>query len=274
MGFIAVECLLDPRLDCYRDLPNAKVSQESDDFIAESRTVVKRLLKTALEIKSIVCSEKSQHELTDVATRRPEIPIFVVPYQRLKDLIGFKLHRGMLACARRPKFPSVASLVKTAAPTNTIVICPQIADPVNLAGVIRNCAAFGVGGLIIGAQSCVPYSRRVVRVSMGTIFHLPVRVTDDLTTDLRTLHRDFRYTTVGTVLAADAISIVTAERPCRLALLFGSEKDGIDEQWMSLCDQKVTLPMRQGTDSLNVATATGVFLYHYTHVAQNVPASD
>ena len=274
MGFIAVECLLDPRLDAYRDLPNAKVSQESDDFIAESRTVVQRLLKTPLEIKSIVCSEKSKHELTDVAAQRPEIPIFVVPYQRLKDLIGFKLHRGMLACAGRPKSPSVASLVETSAPTDTIVICPQIADPVNLAGVIRNCAAFGAGGLIIGAHSCMPYSRRVVRVSMGTIFHLPIRVTGDLATDLRALHSEFRYTTVGTVLTSDAIPIVTAERPRRLAILFGSENDGIDEQWISLCDQKVTLPMRKGTDSLNVATATGVFLYHYTHVARNVAASD
>lgn len=270
MGFVEIQDLNDARLDAYRDLPGKKAEPDASYFIAESRFVVRRLLASELATESILCSERSRHEFQDVVIARPEIPIFVVAYDRLQQIIGFKLHRGVLACGRRPPNLTVSDVVANDSQSQPlVVVCPQIADPANLAGVIRNCAAFGVRGLIVGRKSCAPYSRRVVRVSMGTLFRLRLSVSDNLQADLHALHEQFGYHRVATVLDPTADSIDGAHRPAKLALLLGGEGAGLDPTWVGISDQRVTLPMQHGTDSLNLATAAAVFLYHYCHVANS-----
>jgi tRNA G18 (ribose-2'-O)-methylase SpoU len=201
------------------------------------------------------------------------LPVYVVPHQWLREIIGFDFHRGVLACGLRPDNPELTELVaRTAAESPTgverlLVVCPHILDPTNLAGVVRNCTAFGANGLLLGPHCADAYSRRVVRVSMGTVFQLPVRTAGDLTADLIWLGQQ-RYHRVASVLDAAATVLTDARRTSRLALLFGSEGHGLERESIALCDEMVTLPMRLNTDSLNVATASGVFLYHYTQVAK------
>jgi tRNA G18 (ribose-2'-O)-methylase SpoU len=145
------------------------------------------------------------------------------------------------------------------------VVCPLITNVQNLGSLIRIAAAFGANAMILGEQCCDPFFRQSVRVSMGTVFKLPIRRSDDLPYDLQRLAKA-RFERVATVLSPDAQPLATARRTEKLALLLGGEADGLEESFVALCDRRVTIPMRHGTDSLNVAVAAGIFLYHFVDV--------
>jgi tRNA G18 (ribose-2'-O)-methylase SpoU len=270
MGFVEIDDVNDDRLTVYRDLPRVNFARPPDRFIAEGRHLVQRLLASPLVTESILCSERHRNELRRLTAST--LPIYIVPHGLLSEIVGFRFHRGMLACGQRPTNPPLRQLVE--APQRggersgqLLVVCPQIVDPTNLAGVVRNCSAFGVDGLLLGRQCADVFSRRVARVSMGTIFQLRVRVADDLSADLRSLHDQYGYHRMATVLDAAAAPLPRARCPSRLALIFGSEGNGLDDAWIEQSDQQITLPMELNTDSLNVATAAGVFLYHFIYVA-------
>jgi tRNA G18 (ribose-2'-O)-methylase SpoU len=146
----------------------------------------------------------------------------------------------------------------------TLVIGSGIQDPDNVGSIVRSCAAFGVAALILGPGCADPFSRRALRVSMGNAFQLPIMPTSELTTVLRELRTDWNVEIAATVLDGDAEPLESVNRSERFALLFGSEGFGLEADLVAQCDRKVTLPMRLNTDSLNVAVAAGVFLYHFT----------
>jgi tRNA G18 (ribose-2'-O)-methylase SpoU len=266
MAFIEIREVSDPRLAVYRDLNRVNLTRSSGRFVVESRWLVQRLLASSLTTESILCSERLRDELEYLASS--ELPVYVVPPELTNQIVGFNFHRGMLACGLRPSNATLGELVGPPSLPRWIVVCPQIVDPTNLAGVIRNCAAFGVDGLLLGPHCADVYSRRVTRVSMGTVFQLPVRIADDLQAELHALSDPWGFHRVATVLDPRATPLPLAQRLPRLALFFGSEGHGLEERWLMLSDQRVTLAMQRNTDSLNVATATGVFLYHYAQIAQ------
>jgi tRNA G18 (ribose-2'-O)-methylase SpoU len=265
MAFVEINDPHDARLSVYRNLNQANLTRQSGRFIAESRMLVQRLLKSGVAAESILCSERCRPELESLATAA--LPVYVVPHPLVSQIVGFQFHRGVLACGLRPANSQLGDLLGRSQGPRLIVVCPQIVDPTNLAGVVRNCAAFGVDGLLLGPHCADVFSRRVVRVSMGTAFTLPIRVADDLSAELRALNQQYGCHRAAAVLSATATPLFLARRPPRLAILFGSEGHGLDARWMAMCDEQVTLPMGRHTDSLNLATATGVFLYHFTHVA-------
>jgi tRNA G18 (ribose-2'-O)-methylase SpoU len=269
MSFVQISDPDDPRLLVYRDLNHANLTRHSGRFIAEGRLLVHRLLGSCVATESILCSERCRRELDFLAAS--SLPVYLVPQALISQITGFNFHRGMLACGLRPANAELSVVAGSAPGERLIVVCPQIVDPSNLAGVVRNCAAFGVDGLLLGPHCADVYSRRVVRVSMGTVFTLTIRVSDDLATELHALNDRYGCQRVAAVLNAGAVPLPEARRPARLALLFGSEGHGLDPCWVAMCDQQVTLPMKHNTDSLNLATSTGVFLYHFTHVA---PSTD
>jgi len=136
-------------------------------------------------------------------------------------------------------------------------------DPTNLGSVIRTAAAFGCTGLVLGSQCADPFSRRVLRVSMGAVLQLPMVESRNLAADLQSLHQA-GFTLAATVIDNAAEPLDTFQRPAKLALLLGSEGHGLTPQWLALCDRRITIPMQLGIDSLNVAAACAVFLYHCT----------
>lgn len=265
MPFISIDDLQDTRLEIYRDLPKRAQTRWPDRFIVESRLVVGRALESDLQVLSVLCSEREQPRLERAAERWPALPIYVVPADLVSQLVGYKLHRGQLACAKRPIDATVADW--QAGNASLVVVCPHVTDPVNLAGVIRNCAAFGADGLLLSRKSADPFTRRCVRVSMGTVFRQSIRVSDDLAADLAQL-RAAGFQLYGTVLRETAERLATTKRPPKLALLFGSEGPGLEQQWVDACDRQLTIPMRRDTDSLNLATSTGIALYHFTELSR------
>ncbi|GAG28878.1 unnamed protein product, partial [marine sediment metagenome] len=214
--------------------------------------------------ESILSVNRHADELPASAIQ--DIPVYVVDPSLVSQIVGYKFHSGMLACGRRPASLDLNALVGDRT-QSTIAVCPVISDPVNLGGIVRTCCALGVNGLMLGTSGTDPYSRRVVRVSMGSVFKLPIRVSPSLASDLRQLERQHGVQLIATVTHEDAQSLPQADRGKRIAVLFGGEDSGLDDQWTSLCNERVTLPMQRETDSLNVVVATGIILHHFLTVA-------
>lgn len=271
---VDIDQLDDPRLDPYRQLHQTNLTRHSGRFIAESPLLVQRLLASALHVESILVGRRYLPQIepwlrpsdtpTDFSQTTPTI--LVVPDDAISQIVGFQFHRGVLACGLRPPNPDLQAFIEPG--DSMLVVCPQIVDPTNLASVIRNASALGASGLLLGPSTADPYSRRVARVSMGTLFTLPLRIADNLSDDLEQLARTHGFTRVATVLDPRAVPLTSATRPRRLALLFGSEGHGLDALTLQHCDERVTLAMHRQTDSLNVGTSTGIFLYHYAYVAE------
>ncbi|MBW8884791.1 MAG: RNA methyltransferase, partial [Planctomycetia bacterium] len=144
----------------------------------------------------------------------------------------------------------------------TLVVCPDVQDPTNLGSIIRSTAAFGCDALVLGSKCADPFSRRVLRVSMGAALHLPIIESANLAADVQRLI-DADCELIAAVLDQTAEPLAAVRRNPRMALLLGSEGHGLSEEWLQLAHRRVTIPMQLGIDSLNVAIAAAVLLYHF-----------
>ncbi len=191
MPFIRIERLDDPRLDIYRNLRQKNLIRQSGCFIAEGRRVVERLLESPYEVQSLLLSEKRVDALAGRLDEK--IDLFVLAQQEASRLIGFRFHNGVLACAKRLENPSLESMIQHSSDRSPILVCcPKITDPDNLGSLIRLGAGFGVQGIVLGTGSVDPYIRRVIRVSMGTFFNVPIRMDNNLFNELKSLREQNR----------------------------------------------------------------------------------
>lgn len=263
MAVIEVDNLDDPRLWPYRNLKDRELARQGDRFIAEGRHVALRLLSSSYAVESVLCGHKRVEAMS--AHVPADVPMYVAPDAVVDAVVGYRFHSGVLAVGVRPPPMPLATWFRPwrDRPRLTLVVCPHTRNCDNLGSIIRNAAALGADGILLGEECTDPFWRRTIRVSMGTIFHLPLRVSSDLAADLAALRADYGLTLVATVLDADATPLPSARRPLRLALMLGSEDQGLGDRWERLADQRLTLPMHHGTDSLNVAVAAAVFLYHF-----------
>src|SRR5439155_23450751 len=214
---VPVSTIDDPRLAPYRELNQRNLTRQSGLFIAEGEKVVERLIESRFLAASILA------EPDYAAKYEPRVPanvpIYVASRDLLQDTIGFHFHRGILACGRRRPVISVEpTLAHLNAATSTIVICPDVQDPTNLGSVIRSAAAFGCAAVVFGSQCADPFSRRVLRVSMGAALTLPIVESHDLAADLSRL-ADAKFELVAAVVDQAAEPLSTAQRGQRLALL-------------------------------------------------------
>jgi tRNA G18 (ribose-2'-O)-methylase SpoU len=262
MPRIPIDTLDDPRVAVYRDLTKTNLTRWSGVFIAEGHRVVRRLIESDFEIESMLIGD---HREASVSDWLPEhVDTYVMPRALAQDLLGYNFHAGVLACGRRKPSPLIADMKFGSATNATIVVLPNVHDPENLGAIIRISAAFGASALLLGPGCADPFSRRVLRVSMGTALSLPIVESADLRRDLAHLRESAGFELAAAVLDDDSQSLATARRQGNLALLLGNEAHGLDAEWIALCDRKLTIPMQGGTDSLNVAVATAVFLFQLT----------
>jgi tRNA G18 (ribose-2'-O)-methylase SpoU len=175
-----------------------------------------------------------------------------------------------MAVGMRPRPPALEQVVLgrgRGAPLS-LLICPEIANTENLGGLIRIAACFGANAVVLGERSCDPFFRQSVRVSMGTVFSLPIVRSDDIVRDLRWLgSREADLELIASVLDDRAQELSSINRPPRFALLVGNEAQGLVPEHVALCNRCATIPMSLGADSLNVMVATGILLYHLTRRA-------
>ncbi len=256
---IRVESLDDPRLAPYRNLPERTLRGESI-FITEGWLVTERLLKSQYETESVLLSEDCADRFIDQIPA--SIPVYVGCRELLYQVVGYQFHQGVLAVGKRRILPSVKDALPPPERPGPLllVICPQITKPDNI-GLVFRAAAFGVDAVILGERCAEPFSRRILRVSMGAVLHLPLAKTRNLRTELEALRREWRVELVATVLDPTAVALPDFTPPERAGLLLGHETEGLSEGWEDLCDHRVTIPMSPLVDSLNLGVAAGVFLY-------------
>lgn len=259
----------EPCLAPYQNLRDRTLRGENL-FIAEGDLVVERLLKSRYQTESLLIADRALERVQPLLEKyvSEEIPIYVVPFDGINDLLGFPFHQGVMAIGKREEVWTLSDLLPLDSPEKQrnsrrriIVVLPDITKPDNIGVVFRNCAALGADGILLGPQACDPLSRRGLRVSMGGVFQLPWMKTDNLNRDLDILRTQFQYECYGTVLSDNAVELKDVHWKNRIALCFGNEYDGLKPETLAHCDLQVTIPMACGVDSLNLGVSSGIFLY-------------
>lgn len=258
MPVIPVTSLEDERLKAYASLTEAqlrnRLEPEMGLFIAESPKVIRLALKAGNLPVSFLMEEKHvQGDARDILEQHPDVPVFTGERRILEQLTGYKLTRGVLSAMRRPRQPSIEALCDGA---TRLAVIQGVTDTTNIGAIFRSAAALEMDAVLLTRDSCDPLNRRAVRVSMGTIFQVPWGWVDDPVRDLR----DRGFKTVALALSDDSVSIddeVLSKEP-RLALILGTEGDGLPRETIQGADYVARIPMRAGVDSLNVAAASAV----------------
>jgi tRNA G18 (ribose-2'-O)-methylase SpoU len=262
MTRIPVCDLDDPRLAVYRSLKATNQTRRLGQFVVEGEKLVRRLLVSRFPTVSVLVAD---HHEPRLKTQVPEgVPTYVVPHELVETLVGFPFHRGVLGCGQRLPWPPLADIVGDRERVLTLVVCPELSNPENLGAIARIGDSFGIDGILAGAACPDPFSRRVLRVSMGSILRLPVVVSERLDEHLRRLANEDQVEVWAAVTDPAAVPFDRVGRPHRLALVLGEENRGIDAQWTARCHEAITIPMRPGAGSLNVAVAAGILLQRLT----------
>ncbi len=258
---ICVEDINQESLLPYRTLRQPEENFKKGIVVAEGEKVVARLLQSSFTILScLMTPEWLKGYESQLQKRKELIPVYIAQKEMLEKIVGFHLHQGIMALARVPAILTFEELVESARPPHLLVALDGLTNAENIGIIVRNAAAFGVHGIIVGETSCSPYLRRAVRNSMGAIFQLPVYHSEELATTLRCLKEDCGFSLIAAHPHAHDVLYETRFPP-NICLVFGSEGDGISEKVLGICDKHVALPMFNNVDSLNVANATAVFLY-------------
>lgn len=264
-GVTWIDSTDDPRLADYVGLTDVALRRRSEPerglYIAESEKVIRRALAAGHRPRSFLMGERWLVDLADVvaAASRDGIPVFVGESPVLEALTGFHLHRGALAAMQRPTLPTVAEVVTDA---RRVLVLEDIVDHTNVGAAVRAGAALGVDAILVTPRCADPLYRRAIRVSMGTVFQVPWTRIDPWPAGVRVL-RDLGFMVAAFALDDDAMTLdaLAADPPARLALVVGTEGDGLARHTVSACDLTVRIPMAAGVDSLNVASAAAVALW-------------
>lgn len=255
-----IDTLNDSRLDIFRNLKTRNAVRDARLFVAEGATVVERMLRSPLEVDSVLVSDRKF--ATCESFLRSDVRVFRLRSELADELVGFNFHCGVMASAVRPAVPDPDEWIP-AKGSSLIIAADCVVDPENVGALIRIASAFGAHGVIFGKGSADPFSRRVLRVSMGNVLFMPIVETDDLPSMLSDLSGPRRFQVCGTVLDRHADSLDAFRFSERTVLVFGNEYDGISDEVQRVLTNRLTISMLNGTDSLNVAISAGIFCYQY-----------
>ncbi len=270
-NFIHIDSLDIPELQPYRTLRRAVEHVKQGIFVAEGEKVVKRLLKSDLKIISLLLTEKWLSEISDLIESKPfdDVKIFTAEKRLLDTIVGFGLHQGIMAVGKIPIAPSISEITQKYNPPYFFVAVDGLTNSDNLGVIVRNCAAFGVSALIVGETSSSPFLRRSVRMSMGAVFELPAIHTKNLSDTLKELSDKFNVRCIAADAHRNEIKIEDTNYDGNICIVFGSEGFGIRNQVLDACSEFVTIPNSDRVDSLNVASASAIFLWEVNRRIQH-----
>lgn len=255
-----------PELAPYRTLKLQAEQRQQGIFVVESEKVTRRLLGSKLEVVSVILPETLLPDFEQALNARPDVvKVYCAPKAVLETLTGYFMYQGILGIGRMPVQPTVAELLgkKDDAARSSLplllVAADGIANSQNMGVLVRNAAGFSADGLLVAENSCSPFLRRAVSASMGTIFEFPA-VDVSLAETLKVLRtRGVRCVAAHPHVNEKIISETDFTGDC--CVVFGSEGQGIRSEILELCDEAVMIPMAASVDSLNVGSASAVFLY-------------
>ena len=255
-----------PELDVYARLTEAQLLNRFEPakgmFIAESPKVIHRALDAGCQPVSLLMERKDiEGSAAEIIARCPEIPVFTADEDLLCNLTGYHLTRGVLCAMRRPKLPTVEQICQSA---RRVVVLENVQNPTNVGAIFRSAAALGMDAVLLTPGCSNPLYRRSARVSMGTVFQIPWTFIGSDINDWphpgMDQLKEMGFKTVSMALRDDSYSIddPLLRQEEKLAILMGSEGDGLADETLASCDFTVKIPMYHGVDSLNVAAASAV----------------
>ncbi|WP_392542058.1 TrmH family RNA methyltransferase [Oryzobacter telluris] len=252
----------DPRLTDYVGLTDVALRRRTEPerglYVAESEKVIRRALAAGHRPRSYLMGERWLTDLADVvaAAEADGVPVFVGEPDVIEALTGFHLHRGALAAMQRPELPSLEAVLASA---RRVLVLEDIVDHTNVGAVFRSAAALSVDAVLVTPRCADPFYRRSIRVSMGTVFQVPWTRIDPWPGGVERL-RELGFTTAALALTDESVGLdeLAASPPERLALVLGTEGDGLSRRTLAAVDLTVRIPMAGGVDSLNVAAAGAV----------------
>lgn len=255
-----------PELDVYARLPEVQLLRYYEPqpglFIAESPKVIERALDAGYEPVSLLMEERHiETEGSKVIPKCGDIPVYTAEFEVLTRLTGFKLTRGMLGVMRRKRLPDIR---QTIAEKRRIAILENVVNPTNVGAIFRSAAALGMEAVLLTAGCSDPLYRRASRVSMGTVFQVPWTMMDAKSCiwpqAAMAILKEEGFKTAAMALKEDTVSIDAPElfKEDKLAVILGTEGDGLADSTIADCDYTVKIPMMHGVDSLNVAAASAV----------------
>ncbi len=251
----------DARVRDYRGLTDVelrrRVEPEHGMFLAEGEKVIRRAVAAGYRVRSMLLTEKWLPPLADVVAAT-DAPALLADEELVERITGYHVHRGALAAMERKPLPAAADLLAT---TRRVVVLEDVNDPENVGAVFRNAAALGMDAVVLSPRCGDPLYRRSVKVAMGAVFTVPwARVEHWYDAVAALAGRGF--TTVALTPADDAVDVeVAVAGQDRVALLIGTEGQGLSDRWLQSADVRAVIPMGAGIDSLNVAAATAVACY-------------
>jgi tRNA G18 (ribose-2'-O)-methylase SpoU len=260
---VHIEDLDLPGLADYSRLTDVALRRVSEPagglYIAESSKVITRALAAGHRPRSVLLQEQWLPDIVPLLADWPDVPVYVGAAPLLERLTGYNLHRGALAAMHRPPLAPVHELIQGA---RRIVILEDIVDHTNVGAIFRSVAGLGADAVLITPRCADPLYRRSVRVSMGTVLQVPWTRLPEWSEAAPLLH-EAGFQLAALALSDDAVTLedFAAAAPERLALILGTEGDGLSSQALAAADTVVTIPMLHGVDSLNVASASAVALY-------------
>lgn len=265
-NIVEISDLSSPLLDAYARLTEAqlrcRVEPDKGIFIAESPKVIARALDAGYQPLSVLTERK--HIIgqgAEVISRCGDIPVYTADSEVLESLTGYRLTRGVLCAMRRPVLPTVEELCENA---HRVAVLENIVDSTNVGAIFRSAAALGIDVVLATPSCCDPLCRRAARVSMGTVFQVPWTYIGETAADwpengMARLH-SLGFKTSAMALTDNSVSIddPTLMGEDRLAIILGTEGDGLSGSTIASCDYTVKIPMYHDVDSLNVAAASAV----------------
>lgn len=255
---IEIQTLGQPGLDVFSTLTEAQLRNQLEPekgiFIVESPKVIRVALDAGYEPLSLLCERRHiEGDAADIVARCADIPVYTGSRELLASLTGYTLTRGVLCAMRRPQPRSVEATLTGA---RRVVVIHGVVDTTNIGAIFRSAAALGIDAVLLTRDSCDPLNRRAVRVSMGSVFLVPWTWLDAPVTSLSALG----FKTVAMALTDKSVSLddPRLKQEPRLALVMGTEGDGLPHDVVAQTDYVVRIPMAHGVDSLNVAAAAAV----------------
>lgn len=228
-------------------------------FIAEGDVVIQRAIDAGHRLRSVIVEAARTRELD---FELGDAPLYRMSEAVVHEIAAHRRYRGSMACFERPTLPAAADILHGA---ETALVTEHVNNPTNMGSMIRTAAALGIDALLVDPSSCDPLARRTNRVSMGAVFAVPHARLDALPTGLGPLEAA-GFVTVALTLADDATPLDELQLgpDARVALLLGAEQPGLTPETQQRATHRATIPMHRGVDSLNVATAAAIAMWHVT----------
>lgn len=255
----------DERLRDFVGLTDVKLRRvlepEGGLYLAESEKVIRRALAAGHRPRALLMGERWLTDLADVVEQAEAdgVPVYTGSAEVIEGITGYNLHRGALASMHRPELPSLADVLDGA---RRVLVIEDVVDHTNVGAIFRSAAALGTDAVLVTPRCADPLYRRAIRVSMGTVFQVPWTRVEPWPAGIEDL-RAAGFTVAALALADDAVGLdeFAADAPERLALVLGTEGDGLARRTLGRVDVTVTIPMAGGVDSLNVAAAGAVAVW-------------